>query len=164
MTHPPTAPHRFVPPQRPVLASDSGLRGTGEPAARPAGAAPPRGLAGIMSLAVSTSLDRMAETAWRGATREQLQELAERMAAIDPEKALAASALLSWAVAGKALELPIVKAGDLPWVYLASRTELRTLAAEIARLSPQAARILWVGLGDALEPEPQGNGQEHSQR
>jgi len=138
---------RSVPP------SDSVPRGTGETAARPAGAAPPRGLAGILNLALSTSLDGAAERAWRAATREQLQEVAERMAASDPQKALAVSAILAWAVAGQEVELPVIRPGDLPWVFLATVPELHMLGAEVARLSPQAARALWVGLGEALEAQ-----------
>lgn len=137
---------------RSVVASGSVLRGTGEPPRQGGGGGAPS-VGGLLKLALGASLDRAAEEAWRTATREQLLEVARRMAAIDSEKALAASALLAWAVAGSEPVVPTVEPGSLSWVFLASRAQLRALGEEIVHLSPEAARSLYVGLHEALEAE-----------
>lgn len=135
----------------PPTASGSAAGGPGAPAARPAaGAAPPFRLSALLQGALGLGLDGAAEQAWRRASCSQLQAVAERMAALDRNKALAASALLAWAAAGTDLKLPTLKPGDLPWVYLASREELHGFARELVRLSPEAARAIFSGLDLAL--------------
>lgn len=132
-------------------ASDSVRGGPGEPAARPAGAAPPFRLSSLLQGALSLGLDAAAENAWRNANVEQLRRVAARMAEIDRDKALAASALLAWAAAGRDPVVPTIEAGKLPWLFVAPRDELVRFGVRMVELCPEGASAVWQGLAEALE-------------
>lgn len=100
---------------------------------------------------VQSSLLTMAEGLYRGATRDQLLQLARRAVEIDRERAVGMAALLTWAAAGKSPVLPLLKDDALSWIFTATPAELQSLGQRLVELSVPGSAILVGAIADACE-------------